>query len=242
MSTLEFKERIEEKRWSIDYEFEMIELWKKENWWRFDAEKPGKVFVIDTPPPYPAPMWHIGAALGYTYQDMIARSRRMLGYNVHYPIGMDRNGIPIEIYLERHENLEIWKVGREEFEKMCRKYLDKWTEQMKNIMTRMELMGDYDENYYTTDSPEYRAFTQRTFKELWDRGLIYEDERPNNWCPHCRTTVSDAEIEYRDERDKLYYVTFRLEDGNDLVISTTRPELIGACRAIIVHPDDERYK
>ncbi|MHA1578394.1 MAG: valine--tRNA ligase [Candidatus Freyarchaeota archaeon] len=242
MDTQEFKERIEEKRWSIDYEFEMIELWKKENWWRFDIKKPGKVFVIDTPPPYPAPMWHIGAALGYTYQDMIARSRRMLGYNVHYPIGMDRNGLPIEIYLERHENLEIWKVGREEFEKTCRKYLDKWTEQMKNIMTRMELMGDYDENCYTTDSPEYRAFTQRTFKELWDRGLIYEDERPNNWCPHCRTTVSDAEIEYRDERDKLYYVTFRLEDGNDLVISTTRPELIGACRAIIVHPDDERYK
>jgi valyl-tRNA synthetase len=112
--------RIKEKRWKIDFEEEMIKKWEGEDWWKFNPNSDKPSFVIDTPPPYPAPVWHIGAAVSYSMQDIIARIHRMLGYNVLYPIGMDRNGIPIEMYVEKYEHINMWEHDRDDFERLCR--------------------------------------------------------------------------------------------------------------------------
>lgn len=100
-------------------------------------------------------------------------------------------------------------------------------------------------DYWTdgTDSPKYRRLTQATFIDLWGRGLIYEAERPVMWCPRCRTSLAEAEIETKEEEGKLYYIKFRVAETNeDVVIATTRPELLNGCGAVIYHPSDARYK
>jgi len=96
---------------------------------------------------------------------------------------------------------------------------------------------------YNTDSEDYRTLTQTTFIDLWKKGLVYEDFRPSNFCPHCKTVIADAEIEYEELETKLYYVKFKVKETlEDLLIATTRPELLCACRAVLIHPEDERYK
>jgi len=239
---VEFNPKIHLKRWDFKIEDEVRSWWEKEDWWKFNVGSKKPKFVIDTPPPYPAPLWHIGAAVSYSLHDMIARAKRMLGYEVLYPIGFDRNGLPIELYVEKYLGLTPWKTDREKFLEACKKALDEFVENMKVVLKRLLIAADID-NPYLTDSPDYRAFTQATFIEAWRKGLVYEAERPNNWCPKCRTTIADAEVEYKEKPGILAYLKFKVkETGEDLIIATTRPELLCACQAVIVHPDDERYK
>ena len=241
-----FRPKIEEKRWSKEIELELIEKWQKEKLYKFDPTREGPILVIDTPPPYPSGKWHVGGAAHYAQIDMIARYFRMKGWNVFVPWYADRNGLPVEVAVEKkygtlaHE-LAKTKEGRLKFLEMCRKELDRVEEELVKIWSRLGCSFTYIRN--GTDSPEYRKITQATFIELWKRGLIYEDERPVNWCPRCRTTLSEAEIEHREEDAYLYYVKWRVkETGEEIVIATTRPELIGAARAVIYNPRDERYK
>ncbi|MEM1655400.1 MAG: valine--tRNA ligase [Nitrososphaerota archaeon] len=232
-----------EKQWDAKLEEELLELWRNEKIYRLNPRSRRPIFVIDTPPPYPSGRpWHIGAAAHYSQIDMIARTARMMGYEVYFPIGIDRNGLPVEIYTERVRGISIRDVPREKFLELCRETLDQLEAEMIELMKRMGLSGDFD-NYYRTDSEEYRALTQATFIELWNRGLIYSTTRPNNYCWECRTTIADAEIEYEERPAELVYIKFRVEeDGSDLIIATTRPELLVSCQAVIVNPDDERYK
>jgi len=222
----------------MPYNPKEIEQWYKENYKYFFGEG-DKILIIDTPPPYPAPLWHIGAALSYAFQDFIARGFRKLGYKVIFPEGFDGNGIPIEMYLEKYEKIPFGSIDREE---KCRQILDSWREKMDKILKDLLLSMDF-EHRYNTDDPEYRALTQKTFAELWEKGLIYEAEYPINYCPHCKTAIADAEIERKIKKTKLVYIKFKIKDSDDYItVATTRPELLGACKAIIVHPDDERYK
>jgi len=232
-----------EKQWDAKLEEELLRLWRNEKIYRLNPRSRRPIFVIDTPPPYPSGRpWHIGAAAHYSQIDMIARTARMMGYEVYFPIGIDRNGLPVEIYTERVRGVSIRDVPREKFLELCRETLDQLEAEMIELMKRMGLSGDFD-NYYRTDSAEYRALTQATFIELWNRGLIYSATRPNNYCWECRTTIADAEIEYEERPAELAYIKFRVEeDGSDLIIATTRPELLASCQAVIVNPDDERYK
>jgi len=179
---------------------------------------------------------------------MIARTARMLGYNVYFPIGIDRNGLPVEIYTEKKYKISMRSIGRERFLELCKNALDELEQEMVEIMRRLGISGTLD-NYYRTDSEEFRALTQATFIELWNRGLIYEDTRPNNYCYECGTTIADAEIVYKDMPTRLVYINFKLsegegeeEDRGNITIATTRPELLCSCRAVIVNPDDARYK
>lgn len=241
---MEFKPKIEQKVWDKEIEIKMLKEWDKE-WdklYSFNPNTTKKVFVIDTPPPYPGPFWHIGAAISYSYHDFVARAFRMLGFEVLYPIGMDRNGLPVEGYVEKYEGISIWDVPREVFVEKCSHVLDRYCEKMQDIMKRLLFSADF-KNVYYTDSEEYRKLTQATFIDVWKKGLIYEADRPNNYCPHCRTTIADNEVEYKKVKGKLYYIKFKVkETGEDLIIATTRPELIGACGLVIFNPDDERYK
>jgi valyl-tRNA synthetase len=172
---------------------------------------------------------------------MIARAARMLDYSVYFPIGMDRNGIAVERYAEKRFNINLHKLPREEFLKYCKQALDELEAEMLEIMKSLGLSGDFD-NYYQTDSEEYRKLTQATFIELWNRGLIYFDTRPNNYCPVCKTTIADAEVVYEELPTKLVYIKFKTTDNEEIVIATTRPELLCSCQAVLVNPEDERYK
>jgi len=242
--------KIKEKVWDVRIEEELLKRWSEEkDIYEFKVDYSRRPFVIDTPPPYPSGRpWHIGAAAHYAQIDMIARTARMLGYNVYFPIGIDRNGLPVEIYTEKKYKISMRSIGRERFLELCKNALDELEQEMVEIMRRLGISGTLD-NYYRTDSEEFRALTQATFIELWNRGLIYEDTRPNNYCYECGTTIADAEVVYKDMPTRLVYINFKLSDGEgeeedrgNITIATTRPELLCSCRAVIVNPDDARYK
>ena len=234
--------KIQSTSWNPEIEKAILKKWEDDNTFKFSInEKPA--FVIDTPPPYPSGRpWHIGAAAHYAQIDMIARTARMIGKNVLFPIGIDRNGLPVEIYTEKKYKVRMRQMDRQKFLDLCKGALDDLEAEMIQIMKSMGLSGDFA-NYYRTDSDDYRALTQSTFIELWKRGLIYLANRPNNYCPDCGTTIADAEIIHNEIPTKLVYMKFKVkETGDILIIASTRPELLFACQSVIVNPEDDRYK
>ncbi len=241
-----FKPKIKQKRWKACKEREIIKFWRENEVFKFinDPNKPN--YIIDTPPPYVSGRAHLGFAIHYAQIDMIARYYRMLGYNVIFPACVDRNGLPVEVKIEQKLEKSMHDMDREEFLQICKEELDKAE---KNTIQVMKWMGlscntfyGSPEIFYRTDSPQYRYNTQRTFCKAWYEGLIYEDNRPNNWCIECGTTIADAEIEYRIDHSDLYKIKFDIETTDEsLIIATTRPELIVTCELIIFHPFDTRY-
>jgi valyl-tRNA synthetase len=234
--------KIKDKSWNPAVEQTIRKKWEETDIYKFSIKKEKEAFVIDTPPPYPSGRpWHIGAAAHYAQIDMIARTARMMGYNVMFPIGIDRNGLPVEIYTEKKYKVRMRQMDREKFLDLCRVALDDLEAEMIQIMKNMGLSGNFEE-YYRTDSDEFRALTQSTFIELWKRELVYLANRPNNYCPDCGTTIADAEIIYEDIPTKLIYINFKVRETNEnIIIASTRPELLYACQSIIVNPEDERY-
>ena len=240
---MEFKTKIQDKTWSSILESEIAKNWSKDQIYEFKEQSSKEVFVIDTPPPYPSGRpWHIGAVAHYSQIDMIARTSRMMGYNVHFPIGIDRNGLPVEIYTEKKHKLKLHRTPRSEFIELCKNALDDLEQEMIEIMKNIGMSGNF-KDYYRTDSENYRQLTQRTFIDLWKKGLIYEANRPNNYCKGCRTTIADAEVSYQEIPTKLVHVKFKVKEMDTYIeIATTRPELLFSCQLIIVNPDDDRYK
>lgn len=241
----EYKPKLD-KRWNILRELELIELWEKEGIYEFKKEENAPTFSIDTPPPYASGPWHIGGVVHYSQIDMIARYKRMKGYNVLFPMGIDRNGLPIEVEAEKRFGINIENTPREEFIKKCSFLLDENTKALIETARRVGMscnsFSDPNSLYYT-DSPEYRAITQKTLIECWKKGLIYLGKRVSNWCSDCKTTIADAEVEYEEREATLVYIKFKVkENDSNIIIATTRPELLASCKAIIVHPEDERYK
>ncbi|MEE9406429.1 MAG: valine--tRNA ligase [Candidatus Aenigmarchaeota archaeon] len=236
--------KLTDKRWNKELEPKLYKKWEEEKLHEFDPKRPGKIFAIDNPPPYPSGRpWHIGAAAHYSQIDMIARTARMMGRNVLFPLGIDRNGLPVEIYTEKKHKVRLIDMTREKFMELCRGSLDELEAEMIDIMKSMGMSFDSKNHYYRTDSEEYRAVTQATFIELWKKGTIYEDTRPNNYCLDCGTTIADAEIGYKELPTYLVNVRFKVkETGKELIIATTRPELLCSCQVVMVNPDDDRYK
>jgi valyl-tRNA synthetase len=200
-----------------------------------DGKKP--VWSIDTPPPYPSGKWHIGAVAGYSLIDMIARSRRMLGFDVLFPWGVDRNGINIEMTVEKKTNKRMQDWDRAAFNDACRQEISVYSDDMQRIAQRVGLSCDYP-HAYATDSPEFRGYSQACFLELFAKGLIVEDLRPNAYDAKLGTAIADAEILYEERQTRLNHVAWTVkETGETIQVSTTRPELICACRVVLVHPD-----
>ena len=232
--------KIKETAWNPELEKQILKQWKDSHLYDFKPE--GDVFVIDTPPPYPSGRpWHIGAAAHYAQIDMIARTARMSGKNVLFPIGIDRNGLPVEMYTEKKYNIRMRETERGEFLKLCATALDDLEAEMIQIMTNLGLSGNFSE-YYRTDSEEYRTLTQSTFIELWKKDLVYLANRPNNYDWVTGTTIADAEITYQEIPTNLVHMKFNIKDSEkSLIVASTRPELLCACQTVIVNPDDERY-
>jgi len=231
--------KIQEKVWDPKIESDIRKKWEDSKLYEFHPVTDG--YTIDTPPPYPSGRpWHIGAAAHYAQIDMIARTARMNGKNVYFPIGIDRNGLPVELYTEKKHGIRMRETERGKFLDLCKDALDDLEAEMIQIMKNLGLSCDFD-NYYRTDSEEYRALTQATFIELWKNDSIYLATRPNNYDWVTGTTIADAEIIYEELPTKLVHMKFKVKDGEEVIIASTRPELLCACKTIIVNPEDVRY-
>ena len=222
-----------EKRWQ--------EMWKNEAVYRFDPKSDKPVFSIDNPPRYTSGPLHLGHATGYSLIDFAARFKRMTGHNVFFPLCFDVNGTPIEVKVEKKHHITKLDTPRQEYRRLCEEYANGFIEEMTH---HFEILGESMDPsiYYQTDAPYYRRITQLSFVELFNRGLVYKANFPVNWCPGCMTALADAEVEYKDNVNKLNYITFDVKDGEPgekMMIATTRPELLCTCKAVAVHPDDK---
>lgn len=236
--------KITAKRWSVDLEKEIQEAhFNADSYgarYQFNPNSEREIFVIDTPPPYPSGTWHIGAVAQYSMIDVIARSQRLLGKEVRFPWGVDRNGINIEFTVEKKTGRKMRTYQRGEFLDLCEQTIEEYTQAMRSTAKRVGLSCDYA-NEYLTDSPDYRAVSQSIFVDLFKNGDIVEDLRPNIYDPVEGTTIADAEVQRIKRKTKLCHVIWDTDDGEKITISTTRPEMICACGVIMVHPDDARY-
>jgi len=247
--TMKFEPKIKQKRWDKSLEKQVWDKWQSEKLFKFDKNSKKPLFSIDTPPPYVNTPIHVGHAYTYVWQDIMARSKRMLGYNVLYPMGLDKNGLPIEVQAEKIYKINMHKTPREEFIKLCKEMIEQSGDKSLDSFKKLGLScNEWDVKYelggrYDTDDPGYRRLTQETFIDLWNKGLVYEDLKPTNYCHECGTAIANAEVEYKEGSTMLNHVKFKVkETGEDIVIATTRPELLCTCKIVLYNPDDERYK
>jgi len=214
--------------------------WAEEGLYRFDRFPDRPIYSIDTPPPTVSGAIHIGHVFSYVQAEIVARFWRMRGHNVYYPFGFDDNGLPSERLVEKEKGVKATDVGRARFVEMCLELTKAYEEEFKIFWQSLGISCDWDEDYSTID-PLSQRISQRSFIDLYEKGRVYRKEAPTLWCPECHTAIAQAEIEDAEHGSVFYDVAFRIGD-RDLVISTTRPELIPACVGMFAHPDDERYR
>jgi valyl-tRNA synthetase len=223
-----------EKKWQNE--------WEEMGTYRFDWEDDRSPrFSIDTPPPYASGEFHMGTVLNWTYFDIVARYKRMSGYNVHFPQGWDCHGLPVEVEVEKEKGIKKTDIPPDRFRKLCEELVNEYIGSMKRDMTRLGYSMDWTTEYKTMD-PDYWRRTQLSFILLYNKGFIYRGTHPVNWCPRCETAIADAEVQHETRNAELHYIRFELEKGGFLEIATTRPELIPACVTVAVNPQDERYE
>ncbi|MBS3086568.1 valine--tRNA ligase [Candidatus Pacearchaeota archaeon] len=237
------------KNWGPDVEKSIVESWKKSEAYNFNKKSKKKVYSIDTPPPYVNAPIHIGQAVTYCYMDFFARYKRMKGFQVIFPLGLDRNGLPIEIAAEKEFGVSPFHVSRDEFITYCEKILERASNETEDTFAKFGISftsykkGGHIGAVYHTDSKEYRRLTQATFSDLFKKGLVYEDTRINNWDPKLQTTIADSEIDYKEIPSVFNFVKWKVkETGKEIIIATTRPELICTCGMVIFNPKDKRYR
>ncbi|NPA22609.1 MAG: valine--tRNA ligase [Candidatus Micrarchaeota archaeon] len=218
--------------------FEDIERKWQERWANekreYDTSK--DLWIIDTPPPFTSGTLHMGHVLSYSYIDFVARYKMLKGYQVVYPQGWDAQGFPTEVKVEK----KYGRLPREEFRKKCVEWSYEMIKRMREQMKRMGFYIDWNFQYITME-PEYHKKVQDSIIKMWEKGEIYREKHPVMWCPHCRSAIAKAELEDKEEDSQIMDLVFKA-DNKELLITTTRPELLHACVAVMVHPEDERYK
>ena len=233
--------RLAEKQWDLRFEKELLRQWEAEpGLYAYDPAR-GPTYVIDTPPPYPSGELHPGQTIGYALIDMVARAQRMSGMAVLFPMGLDRNGINIERTVERKYRKRLHEWDRAEFIAKCREEITGIGEGILRVFRRMGMTMDFAHTYYT-DADDYRAYSQAIFLDLFRKGLFYRGDRPTFYCVACETPLAEADILYEERPSTLTWIRFPIEGGGHVTIATTRPELLAACRTVIVHPDDARWR
>ncbi len=214
-------------------------LWQEHN--VYSAENnPGPVYSIDTPPPTVSGSLHIGHIFSYTQTDIIARFTRMSGFSVFYPFGFDDNGLPTEKYVEKKLEIRAHELKRSEFINLCLKETVEVEKQFETLWRRIGLSVDWKASYSTIDERS-RYISQFSFIELYKKGFIHRKDEPALYCTMCRTTVAQAELDDLEKSTFFSDVIFTT-DGQELIVATTRPELLAAVNALFYHPDDIRYK
>jgi len=225
-----------------DIEEKWQKIWlSKEYYPVFKFKNNGKpVFVIDTPPPFTSGELHMGHAYWCILNDTIARYKRMKGFDVLLPQGWDSQGLPTELKVQY--KLGIPKENRELFRSKCVEWTNNMIKSMKKAMIRIGYRPDWEQFEYKTMDKEYWKAVQYTLLIMYEKGLIYRKKFPVHWCSKCGTALSQAEVGYIQKRGKLYYIKFKITNNEFIEIATTRPELLSACVAIAINPNDERYK
>ena len=227
-------------------EKKIYDFWMEGGWFKGEIDPAKKPFSIVMPPPNVTGQLHMGHALDATLQDILTRYKRMQGYAALWLPGQDHAGIATQIRVEQElrekEGLTRYDLGREKF---LERVWD-WKNQYGNrIIEQQKSMGvscDWDRNRFTMDEVCARA-VRETFCDLYEKGLIYKGSRIINWCPHCRTALSDAEVEYKDMPGHFWHIRYPIEDSDEeFIIATTRPETMLGDTGVAVHPDDERYQ
>ncbi len=224
---------------STNIEEKWIKFWEKEKIYKFNPSSKKKIYSIDTPPPTVSGEMHMGHAYSYSHQDFIARFRRM-NQEVFYPFGTDDNGLPTERLIEKLKNVRSKNMTRAEFVELCQKTLKEITPAFIQDWKNLGISCDYDLHYSTIDKNSQKI-SQESFIELYKKGQIYKKEFPTIWCPECQTAIAQAELE--DKKLSSLFSTLKFScNEKDLLIATTRPELLPACVAVFVNPQDKRYK
>lgn len=215
------------------------EKWLSEKTYHTNADTT-KLYTIDTPPPTVSGTLHIGHVFSYSQTDIIARHKRMQGRSVFYPFGFDDNGLPTERYVEKKCNVRAHEMKRSAFIELCLTESAKAAEQFKQLWQTLGISAEWEQTY-STISKRARHISQKSFLELLAKDLVYRRYEPALYCSNCRTSVAQAELDDAELPAFFTTISFKADDGQDLDISTTRPELLPACVALLFHPSDQRY-
>ena len=218
----------------------LARFWNAQETYTFHADGSGPTFTIDTPPPTVSGELHIGSVFSYTQADIIARFHRMRGERVFYPMGFDDNGLPTERYVEKAIQRKATEMPIADFIAHCLSLIEQTEDRFESLFKRLGLSVDWHHRYSTL-SPEAQRTAQWSFIQLYTQGHAYAQLAPTLWCPECRTAIAQAEVEDSTQPTLFSTLAFRLADGSTLPIATTRPELLPACVAVFVHPEDKRF-
>ena len=221
-----------EPRLQHQWEYDEVYAWD-------ESQTRENTFVIDTPPPTVSGILHMGHIFSYTQADFIARYQRMKGKTVFYPMGFDDNGLPTERLVEKEKKVRGNSMPREEFVALCREVVKDAENEFRRLFKSTGLSIDWNQEYQTI-SDDVRRLSQESFLDLLASGEAYRDFRPTYWDWVDQTAIAQAEIENKEMPGVMNEIQFTLEDGSPLVIATTRPELLGACVAVMYHPEDPK--
>lgn len=227
-----------QKRYDRTVEEKWQKKWEKDKTYNFNEKDETKpVYSIDTPPPFTSGELHMGHVLSYSYFDFAARYKRMRGFNVYYPQGWDTQGFPTEVKVERKHG----RLPASEFRKKCMEWTKDMITKMKKQMNEMGFSPDWRYEYRTMD-PDYHKKVQLSLIEMYNKKLIYRDEYPVYWCTKCCSAIAKAELDDVPKAGHLHDIKFEDAEGKEMIIATTRPELLPACVAVLYNPEDEKYK
>ena len=228
-------------------EKKIYEMWERGGYFRAEIDKDKKPFCIVMPPPNVTGQLHIGHAMDDAMQDMLIRYKRMQGYAALYLPGTDHAGIATQIKVEEElrlgEGLSRHDLGREKFLERVWDWKEKYGSRIVEQQKKLGVSADWERSRFTMDEGCSKA-VREVFVSLYEKGLIYKGSRIVNWCPHCVTALSDAEVEYQDKPGRLWHIKYPIvgEPGQYVVVATTRPETMLGDTGVAVNPEDERYR
>ena len=214
--------------------------WEKNKIYAFDQNSKKPMFSIDTPPPTVSGEMHLGHSFSYSHEDFIARYKRMQGFNVFYPFGTDDNGLATERLIEKLNNVKSKEMPRQEFINLCLKTLEKIRPEFIQDWKKLGMSCDFS-IFYTTINKHSQKISQKSFIDLYKMDREYRKEAPTIYCPNCQTAIAQVELKGQELTSEFNDILFEVE-GKVIKISTTRPELLPSCVAVIINPNDERYR
>ena len=227
-------------------EDKLYSFWNDSGFFHAEVNPDKKPYTIVIPPPNVTGQLHMGHAFDETLQDILIRTKRMQGYEALWMPGTDHAGIATQIKVEenlrKEEGLTRYDLGREKFLERVWDWKHKYGNRIISQLKKLGSSCDWERERFTMDEGCSKA-VREVFVNLYNKGLIYKGHRIINWCPHCATALSDAEVEYETQPGKLWHIRYPLSDGSgDLVVATTRPETFMGDTGVAVNPNDERYK
>ncbi len=231
---------LDKKYNALEKETKWLNYWKENKIYEFIPDG-REVFSIDTPPPTVNGKIHIGHIFSYSQTEMIARYKRLRGFNIFYPFGFDDNGLPSERLVEKEQGKKAHEIGREEFSKLCYETTDKYEEEFQELFSKMGVSTDWNIHYKTV-SPSTIKISQASFLDLISKGHCYHKMSPALWCNECLTSIAQAELETKTIKTTFNYINFKtVETNEEFTIATTRPELLPAIVCVFVNPGDEKH-